>query len=168
MTNEKADEILDFALTEISKFDDFVSSRKILPVLSPKIPDIEIGRVTDKLFNDGYIDKKVDDVQNVHHLTPLYYCRINFHGRVFLSRGGYKSLQADQKRNRLWTITKTWANVINATAIIIIGFIGAYISWLSLSQDDKNKQDIKAITTRLDSIVLHRDTVFVIDTTRRK
>jgi len=154
MTNENPDDILDFALTEISKHDGFVKSKQFFGVLLTRIAEHEVTPVIDKLFKDGYIDKVVNSEINPHPLTPPYHCRISFEGRFFLERGGYKSLKSDQSINRFKTRAISAANAANALAIIIIASISAWLTYRSLQQEDKNEQSIKAITTRLDSFVL--------------
>jgi hypothetical protein len=78
---------------------------------------------------------------------------LSFDGLLFLEQGGYKSMNRDRKKNYYWTITKTIANTLNAVIIIIIAVATVILSWMSLHQEESNKNDIKTINSRLDSLI---------------
>ena len=139
------DEILDFTLTEISNFDGFVVSKKIFKVLMPKISENDVTPIIDKLYRDGYIDKIIDEIPNNSILTPQYHCRINFHGKLFLSRGGYVNQTKTSILNRTWTVIKTFAITINSIIILSIAYFTLSESIKERQIEETNRQIIKKI-----------------------
>jgi hypothetical protein len=124
--------------------------------------DKDAQLILDKLAKDGYAESGF-----AHYIdgkpTTLKTFHITFHGRLFLSRGGYISESRTRTANTAWTILKTIAAAANAAAIVIIAFWTLSETQKSREQDDKNKQEIKTISKRLDSLIFKKDTVFIVD-----
>ena len=125
----------------------------------------DLDLLLDKLALDGHIEKE--------HLTSggvklnQFAYNISFHGRLFLSRGGYCSQTRQIKNSNNWTICKTIANAANAIIIIGIAAFTACVSWTSDEQEDKNKKDIIIITNRLNKQSATIDSLLYMTTTTK-
>lgn len=77
-----------------------------------------------KSMNYAYLTE-VSQNLGVPDSAKQYIVRISGLGVKFLrTEGGYLELFKDRRNKRLWIYTKSIANVLNATAIIIIGILG--------------------------------------------
>ena len=148
------DDILDNILVYLDNNELYPESHTdIKEKLSFDISDKHLQLVLDKLCLDGYIDMrhgKTDGEPN-----DLKYYHITFHGRLFLSRDGYRQETIIQKRKGNWTRVKTIAATINAMIILVIAASGVYVAWdakrMSRQLEEKDKQ-IQQLEQRLDDL----------------
>lgn len=142
---------LDTVLSIIDEKDDWTHSHDIRQKLESDISNSQLDRlIIDKLLLDGYISIKDDASENVDKNNPPFYCRTTYHGRLFLERGGYNSETKTQRINRSWTIAKTIANIANASIVIIIASITAWLTWKSLVHEVNNSDDIMNAEKRIE------------------
>ena len=111
----------------------------------------ELYIILHKLCKDGYVDYLLAKKGGVPDPeTKIYF--ITFHGKLFLSRGGYKSETRSQTHKKIWTVAKIIAATLNAIIIVAIAAFTAWLSWRTLSQEDNNNKQIKSIEQRLDTL----------------
>ncbi len=134
--NKNHSEKLDFLLKVISENKQFISSKDLYKKLDNKIEETELTLIINKLFLDNYIEKKIIEADNNSKLTPPYFCRITYHGLLFLERGGFLNESNTLKRKNNWTKAKMIANTLNAISILAIALIGIYVSWDSKKKDE--------------------------------
>lgn len=134
--NKNHSEKLDFILKVISENNQFISSNDLYKKLDSKVEQTELTLIIDKLFLDNYIEKKIIEAENNSKLTPPYFCRITYHGFLFLERGGFLNESNTLKRKNNWTKAKMIANTLNAISILAIALIGIYVSWDSKKKDE--------------------------------
>jgi hypothetical protein len=160
-TEKKLDDVLKYLDNENDNFEDFRNIKSKFEDLKNK----ELDLILDKLFLDGYIIKKDSTSENADKLLPPSYYRITFHGKLFISRGGYQIETNANKWKNIWIKTKTVANTINAIIILILAALGIFISYESKQKDtiidnQKLKLDkqnliidsLKSFTSKRDSI----------------
>ncbi|WP_130735480.1 hypothetical protein [Flavobacterium sp. J27] len=144
---------LDLILKKISEAPEFIASKDLFENVKNVIEGRELTPIVDKLFIDGYIDKKVLDKYNESQLTPPYYCRITYSGLIFLERGGYVEENNKIRLKNIWTKTKTLANIFYSILILLIAAAGVYFTIESKEKDKIIKQknmQIKNLTIKLE------------------
>lgn len=127
---------LDFVLKVIAENSEFINSQALFKTLEGKIEKSEVTPIINKLFLDNYIEKKIIESDSNSKLTPPYFCRITYHGLLFLEHGGFLQENIILKRKNNWTKAKMIANTLNAISILAIACIGIYVSWESKKKDE--------------------------------
>jgi len=136
----KPEEQLDSILTYLDNIDNrliYVSIDHIYKDSKTTLDFKTVDMIVEKLRNDRYVSEKTESALGIEPAYQVY--RITFHGKLFLSRGGYKqqiidereaadSLAAQNRRTErneerlvLWTRNLFWGTV--AVAIGAIGLI---------------------------------------------
>ena len=135
---------LDLVLENISEAKEFIASKKLFENLKNVIDKKELTIIVNKLFIDGYIEKKILGGEKESKLTPPYFCRITFSGLIFLERGGYYSENKKLQLENIWTKAKIVANIFNAILILIIAAAGVYVTIDSKKKDETiEKRNLK-------------------------
>jgi hypothetical protein len=143
---------LDIILSFISNKKDFIYSKEIFTELKSKIDSKEITPIINKLFLDGYIEKTIIEKENNSKISPPYYCRVTFSGRLFMEKGSYTNEQKKVKLNSAWIKTKIAVNFINGVIVLLLASLGVYLSWDTKTKSliiDENKITIDSLNNEL-------------------
>lgn len=155
-------EKLDLLLSIISRKKDFISSKDLYSEINEKIDSKELTPIVNKLYLDGYIEKKISGNENNSNLKPPYFCRTTFSGLLFIEKGGYNSEYKKRNRDAIWTKSKTILNSLNAIIILIIAALGVYVSWDSKKKDmiiETDKLKIDSLKLEIDNLKKESDTL---------
>ncbi len=161
-TEKRLDIVLKYLNNDIENFEDFKKIKSNFEYFKNK----ELDLILDKLFLDGYINKKKSTMDNANKILPPSYYRITYHGLLFISRGGYQHETKTRNYKNIWLISKTVANLINAIAILVIASLGVFVSYESKVKDKIiDDQKIKLyeqifIVDSLKSLTLKQDSLF--------
>jgi hypothetical protein len=132
-------EKLDYILKIIAQKKDFTYSHDIYRLNKDKLEKGELGVIINKLVLDNLIEKRNHDSPTNSKISPPFYCRLSYTGILFLENGGYATKVKNEKREKNWLKTKTLANRLNTILVLVLAFIGIYLSWESNAREKNDK-----------------------------
>lgn len=135
IAEEKLDKVLTY-LDNDEKFPENIDN--IRSHLDFNIDNKELLRILQKLITDNCVDFTFGTSEGKPNNLRYYY--ITYHGRLFLSRGGYHQETIFLIRKKRWMKLKTITAAMNAIAIIIIAAWGLYIAYQSMNKDEEIQQ----------------------------